>query len=52
MSAAKILAQGVQDLGLTLSETQQRKLLDHGDLLLKWNRVYNLTALKIGRAHV
>ena len=46
MSAAKILAQGVQDLGLTLSETQQRKLLDHGDLLLKWNRVYNLTALR------
>ena len=46
MSAAKILAQGVQDLGLTLSETQQRKLLDHGDLLLKWNRVYNLTAIR------
>lgn len=39
------LAAGLKELGIELSETQQSKLLDYLDLLLKWNRVYNLTAI-------
>lgn len=39
------LAAGLKELGIELSETQQGKLLDYLDLLLKWNRVYNLTAI-------
>ena len=39
------LAEGLTQLGVELSEEQQSKLLDYLDLLLKWNRVYNLTAI-------
>ena len=42
---SEILAEGITELGLDLSEAQQSKLLDYLDLLLKWNRVYNLTAI-------
>ena len=40
------LAQGLAQLGLSLSETQQNQLLDYLDLLQKWSQVYNLTALR------
>jgi 16S rRNA (guanine527-N7)-methyltransferase len=33
-------------MGLALDEATQRQLLDYVALLLKWNRVYNLTALR------
>ncbi|NOR51936.1 MAG: 16S rRNA (guanine(527)-N(7))-methyltransferase RsmG [Gammaproteobacteria bacterium] len=39
------LSKGITELGLELSEAQQIQLLDYLDLLLKWNRVYNLTAI-------
>lgn len=39
------LASGLKELGIEISEAQQNKLLDYLDLLLKWNRVYNLTAI-------
>lgn len=42
---SETLAKGITELGLELSEAQQSKLLDFLDLLLKWNRVYNLTAI-------
>ena len=42
---ANILAQAVQELGLTLSQTQQRTLLLYLDELLLWNKAYNLTAI-------
>jgi len=45
MSAA-ILAAGLAELGIDLPETAQRQLLAFRDLLLKWNKTYNLTALR------
>jgi 16S rRNA (guanine527-N7)-methyltransferase len=46
MNAEAVLAQGLQDLGLTLEPECLQRLLAHMDLLLKWNRVYNLTAVR------
>lgn len=40
------LALGIETLGLSLSATQQEQLLSHMDLIQKWNKVYNLTALR------
>lgn len=40
------LAAGLQELGLALPETAQQQLLAFRDLLLKWNKTYNLTALR------
>ena len=42
---ANILAQAINELGLPLSETQQRTLLLYLDQLLLWNKAYNLTAI-------
>ncbi|MHA7600005.1 16S rRNA (guanine(527)-N(7))-methyltransferase RsmG [Alicycliphilus sp. T452] len=48
MSAALAapLREGVQALGLALHEGQIAQLLDFMDLLQKWNKVYNLTAVR------
>jgi 16S rRNA (guanine527-N7)-methyltransferase len=40
------LAAGLTELGIDLSADQQVKLLAFRDLLLKWNKTYNLTALR------
>jgi len=40
------LRQGLAVLGLVLSDVQITRLLDYQDLLQKWNRVYNLTAVR------
>jgi len=40
------LKEGVQALGLTLSEAQLTQLLDYLALIQKWNKVYNLTAVR------
>ena len=42
---ANILAQAVKELGLSLSDEQQRTLLLYLDQLLLWNKAYNLTAI-------
>jgi len=46
MSLAERLRAGVQALGLALEPGQQEKLLGYLALLQKWNRVYNLTAVR------
>ena len=46
LSLAKRLYQGSEVLGLHLSDAQRQHLLTYIDLLQKWNRVYNLTAVK------
>jgi 16S rRNA (guanine527-N7)-methyltransferase len=46
MSLAQQLAQGVSELGLTLPAGAQERLLAYLGLLQKWNRVYNLTAVR------
>lgn len=41
-----VLLSGVQALGLSLSDAQVALLLDYLALLQKWNKVYNLTAVR------
>ena len=40
------LRQGMAALGLTLSDTQIVQLLGYHTLIQKWNKVYNLTAIR------
>ena len=46
MSLQTQLAAGIAALGLALPEGAEAKLLDYLALLDKWNRVYNLTAVR------
>ena len=46
MSLAQNLASGINKLGLELNQETQQKLLDYLVLLQKWNKVYNLTAIR------
>ncbi|MBS0390028.1 MAG: 16S rRNA (guanine(527)-N(7))-methyltransferase RsmG [Proteobacteria bacterium] len=43
---AERLRAGVQALGLVLDDAQITRLLDFQNLLQKWNKVYNLTAVR------
>ena len=45
-SLALALAEGLQSLLLELTQAQQQALLDYIALLGKWNKVYNLTAVR------
>lgn len=40
------LPAGLAELGIDLPDTAQQELLAFRDLLLKWNKTYNLTALR------
>ena len=40
------LRAGATAMGLALSDKQAEQLLAYGTLMLKWNKVYNLTALR------
>lgn len=46
MTLAQQLAQGVVELGVALPVGAQQRLLAYVELLQKWNRVYNLTAVR------
>jgi len=46
MSLAEELQRGVAQLGIALGADGQGKLLDYLALLRKWNKVYNLTAIR------
>jgi 16S rRNA (guanine527-N7)-methyltransferase len=46
MTLAQQLAQGVQELGIALPPRAPERLLQYVALLKKWNRVYNLTAVR------
>ena len=45
-NAAELLYSGATDLGIDLSPAQVQQLLDYVALIAKWNRVYNLTAVR------
>jgi 16S rRNA (guanine527-N7)-methyltransferase len=45
-SLETLLRQGVADLSLPLDDLQIARLLDYQALIQKWNKVYNLTALR------
>lgn len=42
------LRKGLEALGLALDETRQAQLLAYVDLIAKWTKVYNLTAVRDG----
>lgn len=46
MNSAEQLSRGIAALGLDLPSEAQAKLGNYATLLQKWNRVYNLTALR------
>ncbi len=46
ISLAEELQCGIIQLGLQLNDETQEKLLDYLALLVKWNKVYNLTAIR------
>jgi 16S rRNA (guanine527-N7)-methyltransferase len=46
MKENEALRSGINDLGLVLSDEMQTKLLAYLDLMLKWNKIYNLTAIR------
>jgi len=46
MSSAAALDAGLEALGLDLNPAQKQQLLDYAALIQKWNKVYNLTALR------
>jgi 16S rRNA (guanine527-N7)-methyltransferase len=46
MTAAVVLADGLNGLGQKLSNDASAKMLAYVELLLKWNRTYNLTAIR------
>ena len=46
MTPAATLAEGLTGLGLSLSDEASRGLLAYVELLIKWNRTYNLTAIR------
>ncbi|MCW5604510.1 MAG: 16S rRNA (guanine(527)-N(7))-methyltransferase RsmG [Burkholderiales bacterium] len=52
MSLAEELAQGAAALRLDLDALALQRLLDYLKLILKWNRVYNLTAVRDERMMV
>lgn len=46
MNLAEELQRGIAQLGIALDAEAQGKLLDYLALLQKWNKVYNLTAIR------
>jgi len=46
MQVEQRLEQGIEKLGLVISADVQQKLLDYLQLMLKWNKAYNLTAIR------
>ena len=42
----EILIDGSSELGLNLSENQLQKLLHYLELIIKWNKIHNLTAIE------
>lgn len=43
---AKVLADGIAEMGLDVTPEQQTKLMAYLQLMHKWNAVYNLTSLR------
>lgn len=46
MNSETTLSNGLKALNLSLSSEQQQKLIDYVELLTKWNKTYNLTAIR------
>ena len=46
MTQAQLLADGIEEMNLHVSQQAQEKLLAYLKLLQKWNKVYNLTSVR------
>ena len=46
MTPAAALERGLQQLGMALAAETRERLLQYIALLSKWNRIYNLTAIR------
>ena len=46
MTPRTALERGLQTMGLALSASVEEQLLKYIELLVKWNRTYNLTAVR------
>ncbi|HIJ34004.1 MAG TPA: hypothetical protein HPP65_06340, partial [Gammaproteobacteria bacterium] len=46
MTSVLSMEEAAQQLGVMLAPEQQQKLEQYLDLLMKWNKVYNLTAIR------
>lgn len=46
MQAEERLEEGLRKLGLEVSTQTQQKLIDYIQLMLKWNKAYNLTSIR------
>ena len=44
--AERILCEGAELMSITISESQVQQLLSYHSLILKWNKVYNLSAIR------
>lgn len=42
---SELLVDGITQLGLSVTENQLRQLIGYKDILLRWNKVYSLTAI-------
>ena len=43
---SKFLAQGLEQLKLEMTPANRQKILDYIELMIKWNRAYNLTSVR------
>ena len=46
MTQAQRLSQGIAESRMDISSQAQQKLLEYVDLIVKWNAVHNLTAVR------
>ena len=46
MNPEQRLEKGIKQLGLEITPSAQHKLMDYLELMLKWNKAYNLTAIR------
>ena len=44
--AERILCEGAELMNISISESQVQQLLSYHSLILKWNKVYNLSAIR------
>lgn len=42
----EFLSNGLNEMGIAMSSFNQQQLLDYVDLIIKWNRAYNLTSVR------
>lgn len=46
MSSEALLTEGAKKMGIALSDVQTRQLISYLELIIKWNKIYNLSAIR------